>query len=917
MSKIDVVRQNVQNYFNHLSGPSYVRILDTPHVWGMQSGKAIMPQALARQAEFERAIVEIIQKSRYRCDLSSLNSPDPDWVRAILGAMDTALTKKTGTTESTQFRFLFGQTPLFLLSPLTDPANYTEFKGALVRLVRTRSGFWERKPEIWMGRFYRLEEGILSALKAKIFGDTIISSDDTKMTWNHTKIIAVDGTEALVGGHNLNMDLFRSYPPVHDVSVVVHGEAAYGSQLFLNKMWECGNDLLTKEYLDVGKLSWINGDSDRTKPTDPLRATGAASYMSNCQKKLIKLHEAGVQNAIADVPISNTSNAPQDIRAQDLQTLTDLKEDVFQERIIYSQYDKFNDYKLATRILAVGKYWAGPKDTDYQKASEVMKEQLIKNATRTICMSQMDLISAWKKNWSDHVVCIWIMDALLANKNLRVYVVVSPLDAGAGVEGDQYSFGSGAGRTFDLIKYYMAHNAQTDAALDDRDGARADALKRLYIAPFYFTDLISVEQTIEGVTYKWPDLPAEGYTATLKQKPLIEKPPSKGVIGSAALSVINASGYIYDKVPSAPGNHAKIMIADDELYVVGSDNLYPGSLSEFNYLVEGEKAVKELLESYWTPLWRYSGPHANGLIPGAAPLHYGSTLNLISSEGLYVSPMIEEYSGPEATWEYFARVSTSEKVALKIEGGDGQVQPGRAIKIKTTEEAVGDYCYLGAWKSANLFYYKSGYVNLNWHIDRVDKSRTGSLVAGEAVTIKNDYYNQYLVMDGSYLTTQSEICCWFWLPAFPLPSLLSAPTQPDRLTAGQGLVAGQSITSADGRFNLTLQTDANLVLYGPGRKPSDALWSSNTYKHKGYTWYIAMQGDGNLVVYDSKGKWYWASHTVGNPGAWVRAESDGNVVIYNAKSEWIWQTGTAGGQKSLSWIKNVERGEIGTGVRRQ
>ena len=71
---------------------------------------------------------------------------------------------------------------------------------------------------------------------------------------------------------------------------------------------------------------------------------------------------------------------------------------------------------------------------------------------------------------------------------------------------------------------------------------------------------------------------------------------------------------------------------------------------------------------------------------------------MISSERLYVSPMIEEYSGPAAANEYFARVSTSETVALKIEGGDGQVQPGAAIKIKTTEKAVGDYCYLGARK---------------------------------------------------------------------------------------------------------------------------------------------------------------------------------------------------------------------------
>lgn len=52
------------------------------------------------------------------------------------------------------------------------------------------------------------------------------------------------------------------------------------------------------------------------------------------------------------------------------------------------------------------------------------------------------------------------------------------------------------------------------------------------------------------------------------------------------------------------------MIIDDALYVVGSDNLYPGTLSEFNLLVEGEPAVSEMLESYWQPLWRYSGPHS-------------------------------------------------------------------------------------------------------------------------------------------------------------------------------------------------------------------------------------------------------------------------------------------------------------------
>jgi murine toxin len=609
MSKIDDVNAKVDGYFNHLSGPSYVRLLDTPRVWGLPFGTEIMDQAWARQEQFERAVVEIVQKARYRCDLSSLNSPDPDWARPILGAIDTALSTKMGRTAPTQFRFLFGQTPT---SPLMEPANCFDFRGALIRLIRLRRQYWEQMPDIWVGRFYRLEEGILSALEAKVFGDSILDNDGTKMTWNHSKIVVADGAEALVGGHNLNMDLFRSYPPVHDVSAVVHGEAAFGAHGFLDRMWACGTDLFTKERLDVDKLEWVNGDADPSKPTDPLQDPTAAAYVRDRQVKLVQLHQAGVEDGAADVtPPAGNGDQPAGVRERDLQTLDDATAPVFPERVVYTRYDGFSEYRLATRMLTVGKYWSGPNlGRDYQKASELMKEELIRSAKRTIRMSQMDLVSAWKTKWSDHVVCIWLMDALRRNKDLVVQVVVSPLDAGAGAEGDQYSFGSGAQRTFDLMQYYMTHDVATDGPLDDSDGARAEALTRLHVAPFFFTDGVPADKTTEGATYKWPDLPKEGYTATLKQKPLSEKPPSKGIIGSAAMSVISASGYLFDKVPSAPGNHAKVMIVDDEAYVVGSDNLYPGSLSEINYLVEGDEAVKDLLATYWEPLWRYSGPHA-------------------------------------------------------------------------------------------------------------------------------------------------------------------------------------------------------------------------------------------------------------------------------------------------------------------
>lgn len=609
MSLLDDVKDalDAQQYFSHCSAKSYLRVLDTPNIWGLPFSDAIMPRALERQAEFERSIVEIVQRTRYRCDVASLNSPDLDWSKVILGAIDTALTTVMDRDRPTQFRFLFGQTPMY---PVSDPPNYAELKCSLVRLVRNRCASWEVLPDIWIGRFYRLEKGIRSSVHTKM-GRLFFENDGSKMTWNHAKIVAMDGAEALAGGHNLNMDLFRSYPPVHDVSVVVHGEAAYGSQAFLDEMWGCGTDLLTKEYLDVtnlNALSWKNADG-KAGPTDPLQDADAREYMAGLQGALVDAHDKGEESGDeqAQEHAPEAGDPPVGIREQDLRTLEDLELELFPERVLYPKHDKFAEFKASPRVLSVGKYWTGPKvDTDYKKGSELMKETLIMGARGSIRMSQMDLVSAWKKNWSDHVVCHWIMEALLANPDLTVQVVVSPLDAGAGAEGDQYSFGSGAIRTFELMEYYMTHDAETDAPVPDPGRAHADALRRLHIAPLYYT-AVDDALTIEGETYKWPGLSPEGYTATLKQPLLRDKPPKQGIIGSAVSSVVKAGG-LKGTVKSAPGNHSKITIIDDSLYVVGSDNLYPGFLSEFNYLVEGP-AVSELLKSYWDPLWRFSSPH--------------------------------------------------------------------------------------------------------------------------------------------------------------------------------------------------------------------------------------------------------------------------------------------------------------------
>jgi hypothetical protein len=128
----------------------------------------------------------------------------------------------------------------------------------------------------------------------------------------------------------------------------------------------------------------------------------------------------------------------------------------------------------------------------------------------------------------------------------------------------------------------------------------------------------------------------------------------------------------------------------------------------------------------------------------------------------------------------------------------------------------------------------------------------------------------------------------------PAPSAPAAPATPaptasvagDTLQSGQTLAGGQSITSADGRFRLVMQTDGNAVLYQSAR----VLWSSRTAGVAGAR--LVMQGDGNLVIYDSSNRPRWASNTPGRAGARFVLQSDGNAVVY-VNSTPVWATNTA------------------------
>jgi hypothetical protein len=109
----------------------------------------------------------------------------------------------------------------------------------------------------------------------------------------------------------------------------------------------------------------------------------------------------------------------------------------------------------------------------------------------------------------------------------------------------------------------------------------------------------------------------------------------------------------------------------------------------------------------------------------------------------------------------------------------------------------------------------------------------------------------------------------------------------DTLKDGQRLNAGEKISSLDGNFYLIMQADNNLVLYDKNNKP---YWATNTVGSNAT--FATMQSDGNLVLYTQAGQPVWASHTDGHPNAYLIIQNDRNLVIYQNGNNAIWASNT-------------------------
>lgn len=148
---------------------------------------------------FPEKMAEILSRTEHFADVMSLGPPDGLFMTKFNEALKTIVAKEL--EQTVVVRMMFGNI-------VGMPVNCDAVLKQLTKGISPSA-----KLQVWVGAWRR------------------------GVSWNHAKIIAVDGKYLHTGGHNLWDGHYLKNNPVHDLSLELAGRVAHDGHLFANEQW--------------------------------------------------------------------------------------------------------------------------------------------------------------------------------------------------------------------------------------------------------------------------------------------------------------------------------------------------------------------------------------------------------------------------------------------------------------------------------------------------------------------------------------------------------------------------------------------------------------------------------------------------------------------------------------------------------
>ena len=150
---------------------------------------------------FPQRMCDIMKKTQVFLDVMSLGPPDGLFLEKFKEALGHISDRSITQTDPITIRMMFGNI-------VGMPVNCNKVIKKLTKDLPSNTNI-----ELWVGAW---RKGV---------------------SWNHAKIIAVDGHYLWTGGHNLWDQHYLKHNPVHDLSIELEGRAAHNAHLFANEQW--------------------------------------------------------------------------------------------------------------------------------------------------------------------------------------------------------------------------------------------------------------------------------------------------------------------------------------------------------------------------------------------------------------------------------------------------------------------------------------------------------------------------------------------------------------------------------------------------------------------------------------------------------------------------------------------------------
>lgn len=145
---------------------------------------------------------EILGRTRVWADVLSLGPPDGKFMEAFKGAL-AQIAESAGESEKpVVVRMMFGNI-------VGVPVNCDAVRDMLMADMPEDANI-----HLWVGAWRR------------------------GVSWNHAKIIAVDGKYLHTGGHNMWDPHYLQFDPIHDLSLEMEGECAIDGHRYANRQWD-------------------------------------------------------------------------------------------------------------------------------------------------------------------------------------------------------------------------------------------------------------------------------------------------------------------------------------------------------------------------------------------------------------------------------------------------------------------------------------------------------------------------------------------------------------------------------------------------------------------------------------------------------------------------------------------------------